>query len=170
MATQLSRLGMLAVGRCSGGTRHRLHLAATVAAGHSHWQNVAGTKAKKDHARSVKANAIVRKIALAVKRGGSFDPAMNNELARCVKEAQDAQVSSDTVKRTLKRLKDVSMDKSYVYVKGPSGTFFIIEFFSFDRITKLSRSVSRHIRKVAPNLLQPATDDIKLYFQVEPGT
>ena len=69
--------------------------------GHSKWHNIQKTKGAADAKRSATFTKIAKEIIVAVKQGGSGDPANNSRLATVVAKAKAANMPNDNIKRTL---------------------------------------------------------------------
>ena len=72
--------------------------------GHSKWHNIQKTKGAADAKRSATFTKIAKEIIVAVKQGGSGDPANNSRLATVVAKAKAANMPNDNIKRSLRRL------------------------------------------------------------------
>ena len=71
--------------------------------GHSKWHNIQKTKGAADAKRSAVFTKIAKEIIVAVKQGGSGDPANNPRLATVVAKAKAANMPNDNIKRTSTR-------------------------------------------------------------------
>ena len=69
--------------------------------GHSTWHNIQKTKGAADAKRSAAFTKIAKEIIVAVKQGGSGDPANNSRLATVVAKAKAANMPNDNIKRTI---------------------------------------------------------------------
>ena len=69
--------------------------------GHSKWHNIQKTKGAADAKRSAAFTKIAKEIIVAVKQGGSGDPANNSRLATVVAKAKAANMPNDNIKRTI---------------------------------------------------------------------
>ena len=105
--------------------------------GHSKWHNIQKTKGAADAKRSAAFTKIAREIIVAVKEGGSGDPANNSRLATVVAKAKAANMPNDNIKRTIdKALGSGNTDnfESVVYEGyGPSGVAVIVEALTDNR-------------------------------------
>ena len=68
--------------------------------GHSKWHNIQKTKGAADAKRSAAFTKIAKEIIVAVKQGGSGDPANNSRLATVVAKAKAANMPNDNRQRT----------------------------------------------------------------------
>ena len=71
--------------------------------GHSKWHNIQKTKGAADAKRSAAFTKIAKEIIVAVKQGGSGDPANNSRLATVVAKAKAANMPNDNIKRTIEK-------------------------------------------------------------------
>jgi len=89
----------------------------------------AATKSKTD-AKKAKTNAVFgKKLIVAVKNGGSADPASNRELADVIKQAKSNSVPVDNINRAIKKASDPdtsSFSESLYEAYGFGGASFII--------------------------------------------
>ena len=67
--------------------------------GHSKWHNIQKTKGAADAKRSAAFTKIAREMIVAVKEGGSGDPANNSRLAAVIVKARAANMPNDNIKR-----------------------------------------------------------------------
>ena len=105
--------------------------------GHSKWHNIQKTKGAADAKRSQIFTKIARELIVAVKTGGSGDPANNSRLATVVAKAKAANMPNDNIKRTIeKALGSGNTDsfESVVYEGyGPNGVAVIVEALTDNR-------------------------------------
>lgn len=115
--------------------------------GHSKWHNIQKTKGAADAKRSQIFTKIARKMIVAVKEGGSGDPANNSRLATVITEAKAANMPNDNIKRTIdKALGAGSTDnfENVVYEGyGPNGVAVIVEALTDNR--NRTAPVVRHL-------------------------
>ena len=69
--------------------------------GHSKWHNIQKTKGAADAKRSATFTKIAKEIIVAVKQGGSGDPANNSRLATVIAKAKAVNMPNDNIKRTI---------------------------------------------------------------------
>ena len=67
--------------------------------GHSKWNNIKRKKEKTDGARAKIFTKIGRELAVAVKEGGSADPAANSKLKDVIAKAKANNVPNDNIER-----------------------------------------------------------------------
>ena len=105
--------------------------------GHSKWHNIQKTKGAADAKRSQIFTKIAREMIVAVKTGGSGDPANNSRLATVIAKAKAANMPNDNIKRTIdKALGSGSTDsfEKVVYEGyGPCGVAVIVEALTDNR-------------------------------------
>ncbi len=114
--------------------------------GHSKWHNIQKTKGAADAKRAQAFTKIAREMIVAVKEGGSGDPANNSKLATVVAKAKAANMPNDNIKRTIeKALVSGNTDnfESVTYEGyGPSGIAVIVDAMTDNR--KRTASEIRH--------------------------
>ena len=71
--------------------------------GHSKWNNIKRKKEKTDGQKAKVFTKLAREIAVAIKEGGSADPASNSRLKDCIAKAKAANVPNDNIERVIKR-------------------------------------------------------------------
>ena len=105
--------------------------------GHSKWHNIQKTKGAADAKRSQIFTKIARKMIVAVKEGGSGDPANNSRLATVIAEAKAANMPNDNIKRTIDKALGAGSGDSYENVVyegyGPCGVAVIVEALTDNR-------------------------------------
>lgn len=105
--------------------------------GHSKWHNIQKTKGAQDAKRAQAFTKIAREMIVAVKEGGSGDPANNSRLAAVITKAKAANMPNDNIKRTIeKALGSGNNDnfESIVYEGyGPCGVAVIVETMTDNR-------------------------------------
>ena len=105
--------------------------------GHSKWHNIQKTKGAADAKRSATFTKIAKEIIVAVKQGGSGDPANNSRLATVVAKAKAANMPNDNIKRTIDRALGSGSTDNYEAVTyegyGPCGVAVIVEALTDNR-------------------------------------
>ncbi len=105
--------------------------------GHSKWHNIQKTKGAQDAKRAQAFTKIAREMMVAVKEGGSGDPANNSRLAAVITKAKAANMPNDNIKRTIEKALgggDASNYESINYEGyGPSGIAVIVETMTDNR-------------------------------------
>ena len=114
--------------------------------GHSKWHNIQKTKGAADAKRAQAFTKIAREMIVAVKEGGSGDPANNSRLAAVVAKAKAANMPNDNIKRTLEKALGAGSTENYERVTyegyGPSGVAIIVDAMTDNR--KRTASEVRH--------------------------
>lgn len=105
--------------------------------GHSKWNNIKRKKEKADGAKAKIFTKIGRELAVAVKEGGSADPAANSRLKDCIAKAKAANVPNDNIERIIKKAAGEGSANNYEDVTyegyGPSGVAVIVEALTDNR-------------------------------------
>ena len=114
--------------------------------GHSKWHNIQKTKGAADAKRAQAFTKIAREMIVAVKEGGSGDPANNSRLAAVVAKAKAANMPNDNIKRTIEKALGAGSTENYERVTyegyGPSGVAIIVDAMTDNR--KRTASEVRH--------------------------
>ena len=105
--------------------------------GHSKWHNIQKTKGAQDAKRSAAFTKIAKELIVAVKEGGSADPANNSRLATVITKAKAANMPNDNIKRTLEKAAGAGAGDNYESITyegyGPSGVAVIVETMTDSR-------------------------------------
>ena len=103
--------------------------------GHSKWNNIKRKKEKADGAKAKIFTKIGREIAIAVKEGGSSDPASNSRLRDAIAKAKANNVPNDNIKRAIdKASNDTAAYEKIVYEGyGAGGIAVIVETLTDNR-------------------------------------
>ncbi len=105
--------------------------------GHSKWHNIQKTKGAADAKRSQIFTKIAREMIVAVKTGGSGDPANNSRLAAVVAKAKAANMPNDNIKRTIDKALGAGSTDSFENVTyegyGPNGVAVIVDALTDNR-------------------------------------
>ena len=105
--------------------------------GHSKWHNIQKTKNAADAKRGKVFTKIAREMIVAVKEGGSGDPANNSRLAAVVSKAKAANMPNDNIKRAIEKGLGAGSGDSYEAVTyegyGPQGVAVIVEAMTDNR-------------------------------------
>ena len=105
--------------------------------GHSKWHNIQKTKGAADAKRSAAFTKIAKEIIVAVKQGGSGDPANNSRLATVIAKAKAANMPNDNIKRTIDKAMGAGNTDNYESVTyegyGPCGVAVIVEALTDNR-------------------------------------
>ena len=98
--------------------------------GHSKWHNIQKTKGAQDAKRAAAFTKIAKELIVAVKEGGSADPAYNSLLATVITKAKAANMPNDNIKRCLEKAAGAGGDnyETITYEGyGPGGVAVIVE-------------------------------------------
>lgn len=99
--------------------------------GHSKWHNIQKTKGAADAKRAQAFTKIAREMIVAVKEGGSGDPANNSRLATVIAKAKAVNMPNDNIKRTIEKALGSGNADNYENVNyegyGPNGVAVIVE-------------------------------------------
>ncbi len=123
--------------------------------GHSKWHNIQKTKGAADAKRSATFTKIAKEIIVAVKQGGSGDPANNSRLATVVAKAKAANMPNDNIKRTIEKALGAGNTDNYESVTyegyGPCGVAVIVEALT-DNLRRTAPEVRHYFDKFGGNL------------------
>ena len=99
--------------------------------GHSKFANIKHKKEKNDAAKGKIFTKIGKELAVAVKEGGSADPANNSRLRDVIAKAKANNMPNDTIDRNTKRADRDENAANYEHITsegyGPNGTAIIVE-------------------------------------------
>jgi YebC/PmpR family DNA-binding regulatory protein len=105
--------------------------------GHSKWHNIQKTKGAADAKRSQAFTKIAREMIVAVKEGGSGDPANNSRLATVIAKAKAVNMPNDNIKRTIDKALGAGNTDSFESITyegyGPCGVAVIVEALTDNR-------------------------------------
>ena len=119
--------------------------------GHSKWSKIKRNKGAKDAKRGVLFSKLSKKISLAVKDGGSGDPALNFKLRTEIDAAKTQGLPNDNIDRAIK--KGLGQDGGAVLEEiiyegyGPYGTAFLIEVVTDSKnraVSNVKHILSKH--------------------------
>ena len=122
--------------------------------GHSKWHNIQKTKGAQDAKRAAAFTKIAKELIVAVKEGGSADPAYNSRLATVVTKAKAANMPNDNIKRCLEKAAGAGGDnyESITYEGyGPGGVAVIVETMTDNR-NRTAGNMRHHFDKFGGNL------------------
>ena len=118
--------------------------------GHSKWHNIQKTKGAQDAKRAQAFTKIAREMIVAVKEGGSGDPANNSRLAAVVVKAKAANMPNDNIKRTIEKALGSGNTDNYESVTyegyGPGGVAVIVDAMTDNR-NRTASDVRHHFDK-----------------------
>ena len=122
--------------------------------GHSKWHNIQKTKGAQDAKRAAAFTKIAKELIVAVKEGGSADPAYNSRLATVITKAKAANMPNDNIKRCLEKAAGAGGDnyESITYEGyGPGGVAVIVETMTDNR-NRTAGNVRHHFDKYGGSL------------------
>ena len=123
--------------------------------GHSKWHNIQKTKGAAEAKRSAAYTKIAKEIIVAVKQGGSGDPANNSRLATVIAKAKAANMPNDNIKRTIDKALGAGNTDNYESVTyegyGPCGVAVIVEALTDNR-QRTAPEVRHYFDKFGGNL------------------
>ena len=123
--------------------------------GHSKWHNIQKTKGAQDAKRSAAFTKIAKEMIVAVKEGGSADPANNSRLATVITKAKAANMPNDNIKRCLEKAAGAGGGDSYESITyegyGPGGVAVIVETMTDSR-NRTAGNMRHHFDKFGGNL------------------
>jgi len=124
-------------------------------AGHSKWKNIQRTKGAADAKRGKVFTKIAREIIVAVREGGSTDPANNSRLAAAIAKAKAANMPNDNIKRTVERAAGAGSGDNFERVTyegyGPRGVAVIVDAMTDNR-NRIAAEVRLNFDKYGGNL------------------
>ena len=123
--------------------------------GHSKWNNIKRKKEKTDGARAKIFTKIGRELAVAVKEGGSADPAANSKLKDVIAKAKANNVPNDNIERIIKKAAGEGNSSNYESMTyegyGPAGVAVIVECLTDNR-NRTAGDVRHYFDKFGGNL------------------
>jgi len=123
--------------------------------GHSKWHNIQRTKGAQDAKRGQVFTKIAREMIVAVREGGSGDPANNTRLAAVVAKAKAANMPNDNIKRTIDKALGSGSGDNYERVTyegyGPCGAAVIVEAMTDNR-NRTAAEIRHHFDKYGGNM------------------
>ena len=123
--------------------------------GQSKWHNIQKTKGAADAKRSAAFTKIAKEIIVAVKQGGSGDPANNSRLATVIAKAKAANMPNDNIKRTIDKALGAGNTDNYESVTyegyGPCGVAVIVEALTNNR-QRTAPEIRHYFDKYGGNL------------------
>jgi len=124
--------------------------------GHSKWATIKRKKGANDAARAKIWTKIAREILVAVKEGGSSDPAMNSRLRDAVAKARANNMPNDNIQRSIKKAEGgVEGNFTEVFYEGYGpGSVAIIVHGNTDNKNRTAGEVRHAFDKCGGNLGQ----------------
>ena len=126
--------------------------------GHNKWSTIKQKKGKNDAARAKVFTKIGRELMVAIRDGGSADPAVNSKLKDCIAKAKAANVPNDNIDRIIKKAASGNEGANYEAVTyegyGPSGVAVIVEALTDNR-NRTAGEVRHYFDKFGGNMGTP---------------
>lgn len=126
--------------------------------GHSKFANIKHKKEKNDAAKGKIFTKIGKELAVAVKEGGSADPANNSRLRDVIAKAKANNMPNDTIERNIKKADGDANAANYEYITyegyGPNGTAIIVEALTDNR-NRTATNVKNAFTKGSGNVGTP---------------
>lgn len=123
--------------------------------GHSKWNNIKRKKEKTDGARAKIFTKIGRELAVAVKEGGSADPAANSKLKDVIAKAKANNVPNENIERIIKKAAGEGNSNAYESMTyegyGPAGVAVIVETLTDNR-NRTAGNLRHYFDKFGGNL------------------
>ena len=115
--------------------------------GHNKWSTIKNKKAKTDAAKGKIFTKIGREIVIAVKSGGSADPALNSKLKDVIAKAKAANMPNENIQRSIKKAAGEGDNTNYKEITyegyAPCGVAVIVEIVT-DNLNRTASEI-RHI-------------------------
>lgn len=125
--------------------------------GHSKWNNIKRKKEKTDGAKAKIFTKIGRELAIAVREGGSADPAANSRLKECIAKAKANNVPNDNIERIIKKAAGEGSADALEALQyegyGPCGVAVIVETLTDNR-NRTAADMRHYFDKCGGNLGQ----------------
>ena len=126
--------------------------------GHSKFANIKHKKEKNDAAKGKIFTKIGKELAVAVKEGGSADPANNSRLRDVIAKAKANNMPNDTLERNIKKADGDASAANYEHITyegyGPNGTAIIVEALTDNR-NRTATNVKNAFTKGSGNVGTP---------------
>src|SRR5438045_6820029 len=122
--------------------------------GHSKWAQIRRSKGVNDARRGQLFTRLGREIVVAVREGGSGDPAANFRLRMAIQRARDANMPMDNIERTIKRAlgeaEGTALEEITYEGYGPGGTAMLVQALRENRNRKVAE-VSKAFHRIVGN-------------------
>jgi YebC/PmpR family DNA-binding regulatory protein len=123
--------------------------------GHSKWKTIQKTKNAADAKRGQAFTKVARELIIAVREGGSGDPANNSRLATVIVKAKAVNMPNDNIKRAIEKGLGSAAGDDYVSVTyegyGPQGVAVIVEATTDNR-NRIASEVRHNFDKYGGNM------------------
>ncbi len=125
--------------------------------GHSKWNNIKRKKEKTDGQKAKIFTRMGREISVAIREGGSADPATNSKLKDAIAKAKANNVPNDNIERILKKAASEGNGENYEALQyegyGPCGIAVIVETLTDNR-NRTAADLRHYFDKCGGNLGQ----------------
>lgn len=126
--------------------------------GHNKWSTIKQKKGKNDAARAKIFTKIGRELAVAVRDGGSADPAINAKLRDCIAKAKANNVPNDNIERIIKKASGDGDANNYEAITyegyGAGGIAVIVETLTDNR-NRTAGDIRHYFDKFGGNMGTP---------------
>ena len=126
--------------------------------GHSKFANIKHKKEKNDAAKGKIFTKIGKELVVAIKEGGSADPANNSRLRDVIAKAKANNMPNDTIERNIKKAAGDADASNYEHITyegyGPGGTAIIVETLT-DNKNRTASNVKSAFTKGSGNVGTP---------------
>ncbi len=126
--------------------------------GHSKFANIKHKKEKNDAAKGKIFTKIGKELVVAIKEGGSADPANNSRLRDVIAKAKANNMPNDTIERNIKKAVGDADSSNYEHITyegyGPGGTAIIVETLT-DNKNRTASNVKSAFTKGSGNVGTP---------------
>ena len=126
--------------------------------GHNKWSTIKQKKGKNDAARAKVFTKIGRELAVAVRDGGSADPAANSKLRDCIPKAKANNFPNENIERIIKKASGEGSANNYEAITyegyGPGGIAVIVETLTDNR-NRTAGDVRHYFDKFGGNMGTP---------------
>uniref|UniRef100_A0A5S6QKV2 Translational activator of cytochrome c oxidase 1 n=1 Tax=Trichuris muris TaxID=70415 RepID=A0A5S6QKV2_TRIMR len=131
--------------------------------GHSKWQNIRHQKAANDLQRQRVFSKLAYKIGVAVRANSmQTDPRLNRDLERLIEECNQQNMPKLTIQKAIDRAVSKPMRTVYFDVKGPGGSFFIVEALTENQ-EHMKNLLRKHFNKIGG--FGFADQGIRMFFE-----
>ena len=131
--------------------------------GHSKFANIKHKKEKNDAAKGKIFTKLGKELAVAVKEGGSADPANNSRLRDVIAKAKANNMPNDTIERNIKKADSDANAANYEHITyegyGPNGTAIIVEALT-DNKNRTASNVKNAFTKGNGNVGTPGCAEV----------
>lgn len=126
--------------------------------GHNKWSTIKQKKGKNDAARAKVFTKIGRELAVAVRDGGSADPAVNSKLRDCIAKAKASNVPNENIERIIKKASGEGDANNYEAITyegyGAGGIAVIVETLTDNR-NRTAGDIRHYFDKFGGNMGTP---------------